>query len=366
MASPSRGKASGYHGYEPPADGGTHQLDLSDERQFEFLRSHLKLKSNGRSKHDRTILKALEPARQPQKRGRPARKGKPKPDTLQTVNTITGVGRTADGVIATAASAVVGGTSFTTLSLAVYDINNGQILADTQVGPVFNAGKYESIVVEARVAEPIGPLKFIFTVLYQTNPDETPVAFSTSVIVNEYALGLPVVVQPLVASGAPDTQLHIALATGRQKNGLDYWYDEKNRTKANLRLPYLGSQRFASPVLTPHPANFVAKLLLFSPESGGAAVANAATMAALQDLVTANGTLLNWTLQWNPRTVFDRSAQFGQAAWKKGATVIPVFMAGIRTQTSGTTYVWVTVGNVGAEDVTAGIYELPSVVYLWQ
>jgi hypothetical protein len=335
--------------------------DLSDEGQCADVCRRLGI---GKSS-DARVLSALERARRGRRRDGTA--AKPKADALNDTNIITGAGRNSGGgLAATAVSSIVGGTFFSQASLGVYDFDSGTTLAESFVGPVIEEGRFLPISVNAPPSPTGGPLKIILTVLYQRTQGTTPVALTVTEVVQELAVGAPVVLQPLLSAN-PEPPMRIGLATGRPRPSLDYWYDEKARPRLTLRLPFVGAQRFASRVLTPVFANdAVAEIYLFSTAKGGAIRANAKTRNALKRNVSANGSLLTWMLNWNGKSSQDRSAQFGRSAFIKDASMIGLFMLGVKTETSGENLVWTSIGGPAPGAAASGIHPLPDITYIWR
>jgi hypothetical protein len=345
----------------PPA---ARLFDLTDVRQYAEVRERLRIGK----KEAKIIAQALEKARNGKRRDQVALP-KPKAGALNDTNIITGIGQTAGGgVAATAVSAIVGGTFLSKASLGIHDLDSGTTLAENHVGPVFEGGKYLPISVEGPASPTGGPLKIILTVLYQKKPGSPPVSLSVTQTVQELATALATVLQP-VLSANPAPPLRIGLGAGRSKPHLDYWYDER-LPSLTLRLPFVGSQRFASKVLTPlfftKKDGAVAEILLFSMAKGGAIRANRKTMKALKRDISANGSLLTWMLPWNSKVSQDRSAQFGGSAFTAKEPMIGLFMLGVKTKTSGNHLVWTSIGGALANGPASGIQNLPDVAYTWR
>jgi hypothetical protein len=342
----------------------TRLFDLTDERQYAEVRERLRIGK----KEEKIIAQGLEKARKGKRRGQVA-PPKPKADALNDINIITGIGQTAGGgVAATAVSAIVGGTFLSKVSLGIHDLDSGTTLAENHVGPEIEGGKYLPISVEGPASPTGGPLKIILTVLYQKTPSSPPVSLSVTQTVQELALGLPTVLQPALSANA-QPPMRIGLGAARSKPGLDYWYGEM-LTSLTLRLPFVGSQRFASNVLTPlfftKKGGAVAEILLFSMTKGGAIRANSKTMKALQRDISANGSLLTWMLPWNGKVSQDRSAQFGGSAFTVKGPMVGLLMLGVKTGTSGNYFVWTSIGGALSSAPASGIQNLPDIAYTWR
>lgn len=344
----------------PPA---TRLFDLTDERQYAEVRERLRIGN----KEGKIIAQGLEKARNGKRRGQVA-PPKPIADALNDTNIITGIGQTAGGgVAATAVSAIVGGTFLSKASLGIHDLDSGTTLAENHIGPVFESGKYLPISVEGPASPTGGPLKIILTVLYQKTPGSPPVSLSVTQTVQELAPGLPTVLQPVLSANA-EPPMRIGLGAGKPKLKLDYWYDEQ-LPSLTLRLPFVGSQRFASSVLMPlfqKKNGAVVEILLFSMAKGGAIRANSKTMKALKRDIDANGSLVTWMLTWSGKVSQDRSAQFGGAAFTPTSLMIGLFMLGVKTKTSGKHLVWTSIGGALASAPASGIQNLPDVAYTWR
>jgi hypothetical protein len=345
-------------------DPSTRVFDLTDERQFAEVRERLRIGN----KEGKRIAQVLEKARNEKRRDKVAPVNA-KPNALNDTNIITGIGQTAGGgVAATAVSAIVGGTFFSRASLGIHDIDSGTTLAENHIGPDFGGGKYLPISVEGPASPTGGPLKIILTVLYQKEAGSVPVSLSVTQTVQELALGLPTVLQPVLSANA-EPPMRIGLAAGSSKPGLDYWYDEKLQKSLTLRLPFVGSQRFASGVLTPlftKKDGAAAEILMFSKEKGGAIRANSKTVNALKRDINANGSLLTWMLTWSGKISEDHSAQFGGSAFTKNEPMIGLFMLGVKTKTSGNHLVWTSIGGALSSAPVSGIQNLPDITYIWR
>jgi len=342
----------------------TRVFDLTDERQYAEVRERLRIGN----KEEKRIAQVLEKARK-EKRRHKVVPAKVKPDALNDTNIITSIGQTAGGgVAATAVSAIVGGTFFSKASLGIHDIDSNTTLAENHIGPEFGGGKYLPISVEGPASPTGGPLKIILTVLYQKEPGSVPVSLSVTQTVQELALGLPTVLQPVLSANA-GPPIRIGLAAGASKPDLDYWYDEKQQKSLTLRLPFVGSQRFASGVLTPpfkKKDGATAEILMFSTAKGGAIRANSKTMKALKRDINANGSLLTWMLTWSGKISQDRSAQFGGSAFTKNGPMIGLFVLGVKTRTSGKYLVWTSIGGALSSAPASGIQNLPDITYIWR
>jgi hypothetical protein len=342
----------------------TRLFDLTDERQYAEVRERLRIGN----KEGKIIAQGLEKARNGKRRDQVA-PAKPKADALNDTNIITGIGQTAGGgVAATGVSAIVGGTFLSKASLGIHDLDSGTTLAENHIGPVFEGGKYLPISVEGPTSPTGGPLKIILTVLYQKKPGSAPVSLSVTQTVQELALGLPTVLQPVLSANA-EPPMRIGLAVGKSRSDLDYWYDEKRRSSLTLRLPFVGSQRFASKVLTPlftKKGGAAAEILMFSKAKGGAIRASSKTMKALKRDINANGSLLTWMLTWNGKVSQDRSAQFGGSAFTALEPMIGLCMLGVKTRTSRNYLVWTAIGGALSSAPASGIQNLPDIAYTWR
>ena len=235
-----------------------HELDFSDDRQWAHFMGQVARSGVNEETHPE-YMKALNLAREEdQKRGGPSgllelrRKDVAAAgDTMQDANTISsfGINVAKTATLGAAFSAIVNGTTFTSLYVQLIDLSDDdKVLGENSIGPIYGEGEYLPIDLTGSV-----PMKedmlMVFTWSYQPKVGVPPVQGSMRVSTSELPVGAPIVTEPLRTK----TNNYIKIGLGRPAGApdCDYWYNEPNIQAPNIRLPLKVSQTFASNIKQP-------------------------------------------------------------------------------------------------------------------
>jgi hypothetical protein len=370
---------------------GRHILDLSDDRQWEYLMASAH-KSGVTPKTHPCYFGALERARKKQlaNGGPPAAKAtQADSNELEDANDISSLGITTAGSNSEGSgfSSVVGGTIFTRLQLEILDAKSGKSLAFKDSGMIMGQGFYEALSTLGSVPPPDDGMQLIYTYSYLPNGSADTLAGDGSDPVNgvltrstnELPVGAPTVVQPIRTKTNP----YIKIGIGRPSPppDCDYSYNEPNRADPNIRLPMVGSQKFKSNIVTPlvfakNPPgpndpvpNCVVSAFVARTTGGGGTLPLPVTTDRYPTAITASGATLNWNFPWNFDVTKDGSMQFGPAAWANDTQVISFFSVQVKTATSAGEFVAVNIFSSmtppWATSPAAGMYIQYPIYYTW-
>lgn len=370
-------------------EGQPYALDLSDERQHRYFMSRIRRSGASEATHPRLFGALNELAEAHRANGGPARAGAAAAlaePGLVDENLITSFGLTAteQNSVSTAMSSVENGTLFTTLSLEILDEATSAVLGSTFPPTVYGEGEYEPLSLTGALPNTGAGMQAVFNFAYQTQPDEPPVVGFVQFSTAERPVGPPTVTQPVrrpthlanpvIKIGLGRDPAHTPVAD------LDYYYLEPNINDPNIRLPMVGSQKFASNIVTPlfNPDGSQANItvaIVMARETGGGTKPLPVINTNLQNYFQVSATdptVLTWSFPWNAQLNLDKSMQFGPAAWAQDSNLLLSFFVGVRTATSPLRFVrtWVYSATTGPynPDVgpgSDGMYRLRPVWYTW-
>jgi hypothetical protein len=366
---------------------GRHILDLSDDRQWEYLMASAH-KSGVTPETHPCYFSTLERSRKKHL----ANGGPPKPkaaqaakagsNELENANDISSLGITTPGTNSQGSgfSSIVGGTIFTRLQLEIVDTKTGKSLAFADSGPIMGQGYYEALSTLGNVPPPGDGMELIYTYSYLPNGNADSRAEGNGDPVNgvltratsELPVGPPTVTQPIRIK----TNNYIKIGLGRPAppSDCDYWYNEPNLANPNIRLPMVGSQKFKSNIVTPlvfgpGTPNCIVTAFVSKTGGGGTTVPLPVTINRYPTAITASGNTLNWTFPWNSDVTQDQSMQYGPAAWANDTTVISYFSIQVKTATSAGEWVFVNIYSSltppWAVSPSAGTYIQYPIYYTW-
>jgi hypothetical protein len=371
---------------------GRHILDLSDERQWEYLMASAH-KSGVTPQTHPCYFASLERSRKKHlaNGGPPAPKAASADSNgLENANDISSLGITTGGSNSEGSgfSSVVGGTIYTRLQLEILDIKTGKSLGFKDSGPIMDGGFYTALSTLGNPPPPGDGMQLMYTYSYlpignagllagENDPVNGVVTRST----NETPFGAPTVVQPIRTK----TNNYIKIGLGRPVPPIppdcDYYYNEPNLANPNIRLPMVGSQRFQSNIVTPlvfpkvppgpnDPVPTCIVTALVSKTTGGGSTSPLpVTLNRYPNAVTASGSTLNWSFPWNYDVTRDLSMQFGPAAWANDTTVLSLFSIQVKTATSAGEWVFVNIFSSTtppwAVSQSPGTYSQYPIYYTW-
>jgi len=361
-----------------------HILDLSDDRQWEYLMasSH---KSGVTPETHPCYFEALERTRKTHQ----ANGGPPPPkaakvggDDLQDANDISSLGitTTRSNSEASGFSSIVGGTIFTRLQLEILDAKTGKSLAFADSGPINGEGFYEALATLGNVPPAGDGMQLIYTYSYlpygssgnqEAGNQEAVVNGVLTRATNELPDGAPTVIQP-VRTKTNKNNIKIGLGRPAPPPDCDYWYNEQNIAQPIIRLPMVGSQKFKSNIV---PLNFgpgtptCIVTAIISKTTGGSTLPLAVTTNKYPTAITASGNTLNWSFPWNSDVTRDGSMQYASAPWANDTTVLAIFTIQVKTATSAGEWVFVNIfsSDTGpwAYSPSAGTYIQYPIYYTW-
>jgi len=363
---------------------GRHILDLSDDRQWEYLMASAH-KSGVTPKTHPCYFATLERARKKHL----ANGGPPAPKAavadsngLEDANDILALGTTDAGSNSQGSgfSSIVGGTIFTRLQLEILDGKTGNSLAFADTGPIMGQGFYEALSTLGNIPPPGDGMQLIYTYSYlpsgNTNAlagdGDDPVNGVLTRSTNELPVGAPTVVQPIRTKTNP--YIKIGLGRPAPPTDCDYWYNEPNIAAPNIRLPMVGSQKFKSNIVTPlvfgpGTPNCIVTAFVSKTTGGGSTFPLPVTTNIYPTAITASGTTLNWNFPWNSDVTKDGSMQYGAAAWANDTTVISYISIQVKTATSAGEWVFVNIYSSAtppwAVSPSAGTYIQYPIYYTW-
>jgi hypothetical protein len=365
---------------------GRHLLDLSDDRQWEYLVASAH-KSGVTPKTHPCYFATLERARKKHL----ANGGPPAPKAavgdsngLEDANDILALGTTDAGSNSQGSgfSSIVGGTMFTRLQIEILDAKTGASLAFADTGPIMGQGFYEALSTLGNVPPPGDGMQLVYTYSYLPNGNtdalaadgDDPVNGVVTRSTNELPVGAPTVLQPVRTK----TNNYIKIGLGRPVPPIppdcDYYYNEPNIANPNIRLPMVGSQKFKSNIVTPlvfgpGTPNCIVTAFVSKTTGGGSTFPLAVTTNRYPAAITASGSTLNWSFPWNYDVTQDLSMQFGPAAWANDTTVISYISIQVKTATSAGEWVFVNIYSSitppWAVSPSAGTYIQYPIYYTW-
>jgi hypothetical protein len=357
---------------------GKHILDLSDDRQWEYLMTAAQKSGVTRETNPR-YFESLERARERHL----ANGGPPKPraadgDGLEDANDISSLGITTNNSNSEGSSfsSVVGGTVYTRLQLEILDTKTGDSLGFRDSGMIVGEGYYEALDLLGNLPTVGNGMELIYT--FQFQPYSTLASIDSGDGVhgvatrstNEQPVGAPVVNQPVRTK----TNNYIKIGLGRPAAApdCDYWYNEPNLLTPNIRLPMVGSQQFKSNIVTPlfgNPPNCIVSAIISKTTGGGSTLPLQATIDKYPTAITATGNTLNWNFPYNNDVTQDGSMQFGAAAWANDTTVMAYITFQVKTATSAGEYVFVNINSSvnppWAVSPAPGTYRQYPIYYTW-
>lgn len=373
---------------------GRHILDLSDDRQWEYLMASAH-KSGVTPKTHPCYFATLERSRKKHlaNGGPPARKAAVGDSNgLEDANDILSLGTTDAGSNSQGSgfSSIVGGTIFTRLQLEILDGKTGASLAFADTGPVMGQGFYEALSTLGNIPPPGDGMQLIYTYSYLPSGTDglardadDPVNGVLTRSTNELPVGAPTVVQPIRTKTNPYIKIGIGRPLNPPPTDCDYWYNEPTQSNPNLRLPMVGSQKFNSNIVTPlvfpkvppGPNDPVPTCILTAFVSktggGGTSAPLPQTTNRYPTAITASGSTLNWNFPWNPDVTQDQSMQYGPAAWANDTTVISYISIQVKTASSAGEWVFVNIYSnltpppAWATSPSPGTYVQYPIYYTW-
>jgi len=354
-----------------------HELDFSDDRQWAYFMCQVARSGVTEETHPE-YMKALNRAREEdQKRGGPSGRLEERRkavaaagDTMQDANTISsfGINVAKTATLGAAFSAIVNGTTFTSLYVQLIDLsNNDKVLGENSIGPIYGEGEYLPIDLTGSV-----PMKedmlMVFTWSYQPNAGVPPIQGSMRVSTSELPVGAPAVVQPIRTK----TNNYIKIGLGRPTGApdCDYWYNEPNIQAPNIRLPLMVTQTFASNIKQPlWPSNITNPPTIYQIKTSTGGVTKPISSAAIIAGITATGDTLIFNFPFNNDVNLDKSIQFGAAAWANDTTLLTMISLGVKTETSNNEFVWVNLYGSAtppwANSPAPGMYQMYPNYYTW-
>lgn len=335
-----------------------HELDFSDDRQWHHFMGLVHRSGVTEDSHPE-YLRSLRQARDEDKKrgghsGRMAKRRKAVSqatgDTMQDANTISnfGVNTGKTASLGAAFSAIVNGTTFTSLYVQLIDLSDDKVLGENSLGPVFGEGEYLPIDLTGQLPQKENML-MVFTWSYMppatasaagAKATATPIQGSMRVSTNELPVGAPNVVQP-IRTVTTKNNIKIGLGRPTKPADCDYWYNEPNIQTPNIRLPLVMSQAFQSNIKQPlWPTNITNPPTIFQIKTSTGGVTTPVSMTQIQNGITANGNELQFTFPFNNDVALDQSVRFGSAAWANDTTLLTMISLGVKTETSNNEFVW--------------------------
>lgn len=333
--------------------GNTHTLDFSDSAQFRFYQKLIQGSGMTPSEYPR-FFQMLEESREAhiQNKGPllAERNAVSDSDELVDVNSITSAEynsaiNAAAVSNASAISSVNGGTVYTQLNLQIVNLDTGEILATQQQPAVYGLGEYQTIYTQGTPLSGSGAhnIRVVFTYSYQKY-NQPPVFQNIHLDLNDEPQGIPQVAQPVLAPAHSKAD-HITFGIGRDWNhtpvsDCDYYWFEQNINDPIVRMPFVGSQKFRSKIVSTITANDISCYMMLV-QNGGGATPITPTSNLLQgiQISPSDPTMLTWNFPYNKDIAQDQSIQFGKTTFNPDSRTIIFFQVQVKTQNSGADYV---------------------------
>lgn len=361
-----------------------HTLDLSDDRQYEFLKSHLQRAGLSTDTHP-DVFDTIETARQNhQADGAAPERLVNQPDysapgTWGATSIITSLGIDSANKVATA-SALTATPSYVTRNyqiLTLWDMTNPsspvQIASTTNDIPL--GGTYDEIVVSGQIAGGIdAEVVFLNSIVPATDDENSNLkagrpaffvqASGTTQLTRDSAND-PIqplsVTNPVTTSGRPYVKVALN-RTSQQQPDCDYIY--QTGSSGPTPIVAIGGQGTAvwdpnSPIQVPladsgPTPNFFAFLTLTKPGSGGIFISNQTSL--VQYFSVSNGSTLTW--DFSPYN-------FGQAApWSAGDTVDYYLSVGVLIG-NNTSYSTLTVSVQPCDPNDNSCFQVLPIIFVW-
>lgn len=333
--------------------GVNHRLNLADEAQYRFFMRQVEGSGATPEKYPR-FFSDIETARNAQLEEKSSEESETKTavEELADVNLISGFGSDDNNLAAAQGfSSIFGGTYVTQLSMQVFDVATGQLLASNLQQPTYGQGKYEPI--QAKGTNATQSMRTVFTYSYTTakGPQQGTVHYTTE----ERPAADPAITEPTQkANHTTKPYIVIGLSRGLQSStDVDYWFNQTDWNNPNVTVPFFGNVVFNSNIIQPLDpnTNFQATMYVVKPASGGAQAIILPTGTKLIDYISinaANPKQLDFKMPSGPnRGDGGTPATFGKAPWSSDTVIYFHFMVAVKTSTSGQDFVF---ANVVSKD----------------
>ncbi|HSQ41733.1 MAG TPA: Hint domain-containing protein [Fibrobacteraceae bacterium] len=366
--------------------GKSHTLDFSDPAQFRFYQKLIQGSGMTPSNYPR-FFKMLEESREAHLQSKGAVNSSTNAagdsDELVDVNNITSAEYNSSVNMkaisnASAISSVNGGTVYTQLNLQIVNLDTGEVLASTQQPAVYGQGEYQTIYTQGDPLTGTHNIQVIYTYSYQKY-NQTPVFQNIHLDLNDEPQGIPNVSQPLLAQTHQNVKyMKFGLGRPSAPADCDYYWNESITSNPIVRLPFVGSQKFKSNIVSTITANDITCYMMLV-QSGGGATPITPTSDLLQgiQISASDPTTLTWNFPYNNDINQDKSIQFGSATFNPDSQTIIFFQVQVKTQNSDPDYVRTCVYGVAPTSAVPnppwspstndqpGLYMMRPFLYTW-